>query len=85
LDRFSDLLVEPLPPLTMTGRGCSLKPRKAFLKNLDLHRLLTDLTFQQGNALGIQSHLRANSFAGKANSPLARHSPSRTSSRLELS
>ena len=65
LDRFSDLLVEPLPPLTITGGGCSLKRRKVFVLKLDLHRLLTDLAFQQGNALGIQFRLRANSFAGK--------------------
>jgi hypothetical protein len=58
-------------------------PQGFFLK-LDLHRLLADLAFQQGNLFGIQLRLRLSAVAGKRQFTFARHSPFQVSSRFGL-
>jgi hypothetical protein len=56
-----------------------------FLKKIDFHRLLANLTFQGRDPIGIQSGLGLRTLAGNASSPLARHSLLQVSNRLGLS
>src|SRR5436853_1274574 len=79
----------PLPPLSRLrrsarraagaiaddGQGLFPETPQGFFLKIDLYRLLSYLTFQQGDVLGIQSRVRASSLARKCQltfgSPLA--------------
>src|SRR6516225_2997829 len=83
-DGFPDLLVEPATPLPATGRGCSLKRRKAFFKKsfsiVSWPILRSNSAIRSASRLGWE---RA-AWPGKAHSPLARHSPLQVCSRFGL-
>src|SRR5207245_1135236 len=69
----------PLPPLSRLrrsarraagaiaddGQGLFPETPQGFFLKIDLYRLLSYLTFQQGDVLGIQSRVRASSLARK--------------------